>query len=120
MRLYRRPRMFNLTKQERTVLLFLAGVVLIGSLLQVIVKQSSSARHFFEFTQQDRVTQVDINSADLDSLKKIPYVGEATARAIRDARDKKGGFKSLDELLSVKGIGPRKLQLIKPFLKVGP
>lgn len=43
--------MFNLTQQERLVLLFLAGVIIVGSLLQIVSKQSLAVRHFLEFSE---------------------------------------------------------------------
>ena len=113
--------MFNLTQQERTVLLFLAGVIIVGSLLQIVSKESPALRQFFEFTQQRQaLSKIDINTADLESLKKISYIGEATARAILETRQKRGRFKTLEHLLMVNGIGQRKLEIIKPYLKVDP
>ncbi len=44
--------MFNLTQQERAVVLFLAAVILVGSLLEILCKKSPAVRHFFEFTQK--------------------------------------------------------------------
>lgn len=44
--------MFNLTQQERIVLLFIAGVILVGSLLQIVSKQSPEFRNFLQFMEQ--------------------------------------------------------------------
>jgi hypothetical protein len=46
--------MFNLTQQERIVLLFIAGVILVGSLLQVVSKQSPQVRDFLQFMEQSQ------------------------------------------------------------------
>ena len=43
--------MFNLTQQERVVLLFIAGVILVGSLLQIVSKQSLEVRNFLELME---------------------------------------------------------------------
>jgi hypothetical protein len=53
--------------------------------------------------------QIDINSASLEDLDKIIYIGSSTAEKIIDARP----FDTLDELLRVSGIGEIKLQAIK-------
>ncbi len=45
--------MFNLTQQERTVLLFLAVVILVGSLLEIVSKKSANVRHFLEFADKN-------------------------------------------------------------------
>lgn len=61
-------------------------------------------------------TLVDINSADAPALEALPGVGPATAAAIIDHRTRRGPFTSLDELLDVSGIGPSKLEQIRPYL----
>ncbi len=45
--------MFNLTKQERAVLLFLAAIILVGSLLEILSKKSSGLRSLMEFSHQE-------------------------------------------------------------------
>ncbi len=45
--------MFNLTQQERAVVLFLAAVILVGSLIEIVSKKSPSVRNFLRFTQEN-------------------------------------------------------------------
>lgn len=54
----------------------------------------------------------EFNLLDIKELKKFYGVGEATAKAIIDLRESRGGFKSFEELLDVKGIGPVKWKKI--------
>jgi competence protein ComEA len=61
---------------------------------------------------------VNVNTASVEELQLLPGVGEARARAIVDMRTKKGGFKSVDELVEVKGIGPSGLEKLRPHLTV--
>ena len=111
--------MFYLTQQERLVLLFIAGVILAGSLLQISSKQFAGMNRFLAVVEQSHISaKIDLNSADFKSLKSIPYIGGVTARAIIKERDLKGGFQSIDELLAVSGIGPRKFELIKQHVKI--
>ena len=52
------------------------------------------------------VEQVNINTADKETLMSvIKGVGEKKAEAIIDYRNENGGFKSVDELTNVQGIG---------------
>lgn len=57
---------------------------------------------------------VDINSASTVELEQLPGVGPAIARAISDLRSQRGPYATVDELLLVGGIGPAKLESIRP------
>ena len=61
---------------------------------------------------------IDLNRATLIELQELPGVGPATAQKIVEHRDEIGGFKSVDDLDGVKGIGPKKLEKIRPFARV--
>jgi competence protein ComEA len=59
---------------------------------------------------------VNINTATAEELQLLPGIGEARARAVIALRKKNGGFKSVDELTQVKGIGPTALERLRPYL----
>lgn len=59
---------------------------------------------------------VDINHSKWPELSLFPGVGEGLARRIVDYRNENGPFTSVEELTKVRGIGPTKLEKIKPFL----
>jgi competence protein ComEA len=61
---------------------------------------------------------VNLNDADETALETLPGVGPATAKAILDYRTQHGKFRSVDDLLNVRGIGPSKLSQIKPHARV--
>jgi competence protein ComEA len=61
---------------------------------------------------------VSINGADANDLQHLVGVGPAMAQRIIDYRKEHGGFKSVDELEEVKGIGPKTLAKMKPFVKL--
>jgi competence protein ComEA len=61
---------------------------------------------------------VNLNDADETALETLPGVGPATAKAIIDYRTQHGRFRSVDDLLNVRGIGPSKLSQIKPHARV--
>ena len=62
------------------------------------------------------IDKIDINQADSTELTSLPGIGTSTAEKITAYRDAHGPFKSVDELLNVKGIGPDKLEKIKPLV----
>lgn len=49
---------------------------------------------------------VNINTANQTELESLPGIGPVKAKAILEYRKKNGGFKSVDELTKVDGIGP--------------
>ena len=57
---------------------------------------------------------VDINTADAASLEALPGIGPSLAAAIVEHRQRNGAFASVDELVEVSGIGPAKLEQIRP------
>jgi len=60
--------------------------------------------------------QVNINTATTEELVAIPEIGPKRAALILAYRQEFGPFRSLDELVRVKGIGEKTLAKIKPFL----
>ena len=62
---------------------------------------------------------VDLNSADATTLaKELDGIGMARAKAIVEYRERNGKFRSADEILNVKGIGPQVLEQNKGNLQV--
>lgn len=60
--------------------------------------------------------KVNVNSADAEALALLPRVGPALARRILDFRKKNGPFKKVDDLMLVRGIGERSLELLEPYV----
>ena len=56
---------------------------------------------------------ININTADLEQLKEITGIGNIKAQSIIDYREANGGFKSLEELKNVDGIGDKTFEKIK-------
>ncbi|KPH90886.1 competence protein [Pseudoalteromonas undina] len=67
------------------------------------------------FSQSDMLSEqmqsamVNINTADLKQLIKLPGVGKKKAQAIIDYREANGDFASLEDLAKVKGVGKKML-----------
>lgn len=62
--------------------------------------------------------QVALNAASLEELDALPGIGPAIAADILAYRGRHGGFRSLDELREVPGIGERKLSRLRPHLRL--
>jgi competence protein ComEA len=63
---------------------------------------------------------IDLNKATLEQLDALPGIGPAKAQAILETRLSHGGFKRIDELLDVPGIGAKTLDKLKPHLILEP
>ena len=61
---------------------------------------------------------IDLNAATAEQLEALPGVGPATVEAILSYRKEKGRFRSVDELLEVRGIGEAKLASLRSKVRV--
>jgi competence protein ComEA len=59
---------------------------------------------------------VDINKAEWPEFAELPDIGETLAQRIVDSRKTAGAFRDHDDLRRVRGIGPRTLEKMKPYL----
>jgi competence protein ComEA len=60
--------------------------------------------------------QVDINRADWPELSQLPGIGPTLARRIIESRQSEGPYQDHDDLLRVRGIGPKTLERLRPYL----
>ena len=67
----------------------------------------------------DEAKLVNINTAASTELQTLPGIGPSKAQAIIDYRTEKGDFEKVDDLINVKGIGPKTMEKIKPLCTVG-
>ncbi len=63
--------------------------------------------------------KININTADAVVLDKLPGVGPARAADIIAYRESKGGFKSIEEIKNIKGIGDKTFEQMKDLITVG-
>ena len=63
---------------------------------------------------------IDINSAPVEDLQRLPGIGEKRAQAIVAWREEHGPFQSVDELVQVSGIGEKLLAGLRDYAAAGP
>ena len=69
-------------------------------------------------TVSDKPALLNINTASAEELQTLPNIGEKTAKRIIDHRTQHGDFTSVDALQDVKGIGPKTIERLRPFVDV--
>lgn len=62
---------------------------------------------------------IDLNRATEHALVGLPGIGPARARAILAYRAEHGGFRSVSQLLHIRGIGRALLKQLRPLLTLG-
>ena len=63
---------------------------------------------------------VNLNTATATQLESLPGIGPAMAQRIVEYRQQSGGFKKIEELMNVRGIGEASFLKLKPLITVTP
>jgi len=63
--------------------------------------------------------KININTASLKELQKLPKIGVKVAQRIIDYRKAHGNFKKTEEIMKVQGIGEKTFKQIKDLITVG-
>ena len=106
--------MLDLTRQERGIILFLITVALVGLGINFLIKTNSKVA---SYVIKD-FGRINLNQADIFSLTSIPGIGEKTAKAIIEYRNRNAGFTDIEELMHIKGIGESKYNNIKDYIVI--
>ena len=62
---------------------------------------------------------INLNTATLRELETLPGIGPALARRIVEFREKRHGFRRIDELLAIPGISEKKWKAIRDKVEIG-
>lgn len=60
---------------------------------------------------------VNVNEADAGQLALLPRIGPALAGRIVEFREENGEFATPDDLMLVRGIGEKTMELLRPFVR---
>lgn len=108
--------MFNLTTQERQVILFVAGVAFLGLSINVAVKIRPSLAKVAMVGQD--AARLNLNEIEVQELERLPGISPNLAKKIIAYRAEHGPFRALDDLKEVKGVGEYRCRKLKELFYV--
>lgn len=109
-----------------TVLLVCLGIILLGIAIYAVLSGGQTAITVFHARGGALEAakpplpdgEINVNTADKDTLMQLKGVGEATAAEIIKEREANGPFRFPADLLAVKGIGEKKLEGMLPHIRL--
>jgi competence protein ComEA len=112
------PDVWLLRRADQAVLavLVLLAVVAMGGWW---ISQGGPGNRLVETDQAQQCVakfQVDINTADEPELAQLPGIGDTLAQRIIETRQTAGPFTKPDDLRRVRGIGPKIMERLRPYL----
>jgi competence protein ComEA len=79
---------------------------------------ASEAEHGAPSGQSERPGVINLNTASIDQLTRLPGIGPARAAAVLELRAKLTQFRRLEDLMRVKGIGRKTFRKLQPMLRL--
>ncbi len=107
------PSLMETRSGVRTISSFTNGASVAAS-----VSERASSSSGSEKLRNPGEGTVNINTAGIEEMQRLPGVGPATAQKIIDYRNSIGSFKNAEQLIDVKGIGPKTFEKMRPFISL--
>lgn len=98
-----------------TTILMIVGLIFSS---QVNARTLESECQKYKVKVGTSLKKIDLNKASENDLLALPGIGIKTARAIMDHRKAIGGFKSMEQLQRVRGIGDEVYKCLKDIVTV--
>lgn len=103
--------MFNLTRDERKVIIFLLAVSFLGLGINLLMKLNTPVKILSCYG--GNIGKIELNSCDGPLLKSLPGIGDKLARRIIEYRREAGGFREIEELKNIEGMTDYRYEKIK-------
>lgn len=99
-------------------LAFLLGVTSTLLLVQFLGRWFWTARPSEWHSPQAAVYRIDLNQASPTELQQLPGIGDSLASRIEQHRRRTGGFRSVDDLRDVSGVGPATVERMRDWVRI--
>lgn len=96
------------------------AILFAGIAVAVSAQAPPAAPTAAQTKEKPPVAVVNINTATSTELQTLPGIGASTATRILDYRQKNGGFKKVEDLMNVRGIGEKTFLKLKPLITLTP
>lgn len=103
----------KLTDQEKTVLITIVIAALAGVLITFLFSYN---KRLEQKPREAAQLLINVNTATAADFDKLPGIGKVMAERIIKQREKKNGFKTIEDLRAVKGISAAKFEQIRKYL----
>ena len=97
----------------------MTALVLVLGLVAATVSAQEAARPAKASTASASAgAPINLNTATVAQLETLPGIGKSTAERILEYRQKNGGFKKVEDLMNVRGIGEKSFLKMKALITV--
>ena len=114
-------KIFEFSRKESLATFFLITAILIGTGIKYTIDQHwwLPKTEVVDTDPESIRLKIDLNRAEWYELIILPGIGEKKAMAIVEYRKEAGGFKTIEQLCEVNGIGVKTVKNIKDRLFIG-
>jgi len=81
-------------------------------------QQSGNTPHVIASSNQTNAQRININTATMGELEKLPGIGKGLAERIIDHRERFGPFRRIEHLIIVRGISDKRFRTLRDFITV--
>jgi len=104
--------------QSPLIALVILAVILSTSACATLPRPKSATHLSSELPKTERASAININTASLPELEKLPGVGQGIAERIVAHREQYGPFRRAEHLMMVRGISDRKFREMRAMIVI--